>query len=46
MCNAQTNSSIPIVRHNMDVPAKLGAIFYKSIAQNQSFAVAGMLTWT
>ena len=43
-CNAQANSSIPIVRQNLDMPAKLGAIFYNSIAQNQSYAVAGMLT--
>ena len=42
-CNAlQTNSSTPIVRQNMDTPAKLGAIFYNSIAQNQSYGVAGM----
>lgn len=38
----QANSSIPIVRQNMDTPATLGAIFYNSIAQNQSYGVAGM----
>ncbi len=42
-CSAlQTNSSTPIVRQNMDTPAKLGAILYNSIAQNQSYGVAGM----
>ena len=42
-CNAlQTNSSTPIVRQSMDTPARLGAILYNSIAQNQSYGVAGM----
>ena len=42
MRSLQTNSSIPIVRQNMDMPAILGGIFYNSIAQNQSYAVSGM----
>lgn len=39
----QANSSIPVVQQNMDTPAKMGAIFYNSIRQNQSYAVAGEL---
>ena len=37
----QANTTIPIVQQNMDTPSKLGAIFYNSMRQNQSFAVAG-----
>ena len=40
--NLQANSSIPILRQNIDMPVKLGSIFFTSIAQNQSYAVAGM----
>ena len=29
------------MRQNMDMPAKLGAILYNSIAQNQSYGVSG-----
>ena len=37
----QTNSSIPLLQQNRQMPADLGTIFYNSIANNQSTAVAG-----
>ncbi|CAK0783597.1 hypothetical protein CVIRNUC_006796 [Coccomyxa viridis] len=43
--SALTNASIPTVRQNMDTPAKLGAILYNSIAQNQSYGVSEVMRW-
>ena len=37
----QTNSSIPLLQQNRQMPADLGTIFYNSITNNQSTAVAG-----
>ena len=41
----QANTTISVVQQNMDKPSKLGAIFYNSMRQNQSFAVAGKLAF-
>ena len=37
----QTNSSISLLEQNRQMPADLGKIFYNSITNNQSTAVAG-----